>query len=81
VVIHTSQPNVPVEINITWQTGAFAPFTNGGGGYLTDANGDYTLSFSVPSGPGCGTNTINFWITAGFPGGTVDPTISEQCVP
>jgi hypothetical protein len=83
VVIHTSQPNVPVVINITWQTGGFAPYTNNGAGYPTDANGDFTLNFTVPSG-GCtngSNNAINFWITAGFPGGTVAPTITERCSP
>ena len=83
VVIHTSQPNVPVAINITWQTGGFAPYTNNGAGYPTDANGDFTLSFTVPAG-GCtngSNNSINFWITAQFSGGTVDPTITERCIP
>ncbi len=81
VVIHTGQPNVPIEINIRWQTGGFVPF-NGGAVYTTNGNGDYTLNTTVPAG-GCnnGSNdTINFWISAGFSSGTVAPTISEKCV-
>lgn len=81
VVIHTGQPSVPIEINITWQTKAFYP-VGGGAVYTTDGNGDYPLNISVPAG-GCtngSNNTINFWITAGFSSGTVAPTISETCV-
>jgi hypothetical protein len=81
VVIHTSSPNVQFIVNVTWQTGGFFPMTNGGGGYTTDGSGDYNLGFNVPSG-GCtnGSNsTIKFWVIASFPGGTVQPTLTEQC--
>lgn len=82
VIIHTSQPNVPIEINITWQTGTFDP-VGGGAVYSTNGNGDYSLSINVPAG-GCtngSNNNINFWISAGFPDGTVAPTITEKCQP
>lgn len=79
IVIHTSQPSVPIEVNIIYPGGAFNP--GGGTVYTTDGGGNYTLSVNVPSGD-CtnGSNsTINFWITAQFPGGTVSSTISEHC--
>jgi hypothetical protein len=80
VVIHTSQPNVPLIVNFTNQTGFYQPGNNP---TPTDGNGNYTFNFSLPGG-GCtnGSNsTLKFWIIADFPGGVVQPTITEQCAP
>jgi hypothetical protein len=78
VVVHTSQPNVQLIVNFTNQLGGYYP---GNSPVTTDGGGNYTYSFSLPSG-GCtnGSNsTLKFWIIANFPGGVVQPTITEQC--
>ena len=62
VVIHTSQPSVPIEVNIIYPGNAFNP--GGGTVYTTDSNGDYTLAVSVPSGD-CTNGSNNTAITSG----------------
>jgi hypothetical protein len=79
VVVHTSQPNIQLVVNFTNQTGGYNP----GSPTSTDGSGNYTFNFSLPSA-GCtngGNSTLKFWIIANFPGGVIQPTITEQCAP